>query len=171
VEPWLQAGKYTCALMSQIPSRNGWTIAEHAGDRAPDKTQRLLLAATLFAHELAGFDVHVPAGLGGDLLLPALAGVGGGVLCGGVCDRWRGACAGARSGWAVAGVIESFEEAGERADRFEQQSVEAGLLVGGVAGAELGDRAAVAGLGGELAEPGGDRGAHVGRRRGVVSRG
>ncbi|HEY7359589.1 MAG TPA: transposase, partial [Streptosporangiaceae bacterium] len=42
VEPWLQAGKYTCALMSQIPSRNGWTIAEHAGDRAPDKTQRLL---------------------------------------------------------------------------------------------------------------------------------
>jgi len=42
VEPWLQAGKYAAALMSQIPSRNGWTIAEHAGDRAPDKTQRLL---------------------------------------------------------------------------------------------------------------------------------
>jgi SRSO17 transposase len=42
VEPWLQAGKYAAALMSQIPRRNGWTIAEHAGDRAPDKTQRLL---------------------------------------------------------------------------------------------------------------------------------
>ena len=42
VEPWLQAGKYAAALMSQIPKRNGWTIAEHAGDRAPDKTQRLL---------------------------------------------------------------------------------------------------------------------------------
>jgi len=42
VEPWLQAGKYAGALMSQIPRRNGWTIAEHAGDRAPDKTQRLL---------------------------------------------------------------------------------------------------------------------------------
>jgi SRSO17 transposase len=42
VEPWLQAGKYACALMSQLPRRNGWTIAEHAGDRAPDKTQRLL---------------------------------------------------------------------------------------------------------------------------------
>jgi SRSO17 transposase len=41
-EPWLQAGKYAAALMSQIPKRNGWTIAEHAGDRAPDKTQRLL---------------------------------------------------------------------------------------------------------------------------------
>jgi SRSO17 transposase len=28
--------------MSQIPRRNGWTIAAHARDRAPDKTQRLL---------------------------------------------------------------------------------------------------------------------------------
>jgi SRSO17 transposase len=45
VEPWLQAGKYTAALMSQIPRRNGWTIAEYAGDRAPDKTQRLLSRA------------------------------------------------------------------------------------------------------------------------------
>jgi SRSO17 transposase len=42
VEPWLQAGKYAAALMSQIPRRNGWTIAEHVGDRSPDKTQRLL---------------------------------------------------------------------------------------------------------------------------------
>ena len=25
-----------------LPKRNGWTIAEHAGDRAPDRTQRLL---------------------------------------------------------------------------------------------------------------------------------
>ena len=31
--------------MSQIPERNGWTIAAHAGDRAPDKTQRLLSRA------------------------------------------------------------------------------------------------------------------------------
>ena len=42
VEPWLQAGKYAAALMSQITKRNGWTIAEHAGDRTPDRTQRLL---------------------------------------------------------------------------------------------------------------------------------
>jgi DDE superfamily endonuclease len=34
VEPCLQAGKYAAALMSQMPRRNGWTIAEHAGDRA-----------------------------------------------------------------------------------------------------------------------------------------
>jgi SRSO17 transposase len=45
VEPWLQAGKYAAVLMSQIPRRNGWTIAEQAGDRTPDKTQRLLSRA------------------------------------------------------------------------------------------------------------------------------
>ena len=44
-EPWLQAGKYTAAVMSQIPRRNGWTIAAHAGDRTPDRTQRLLSRA------------------------------------------------------------------------------------------------------------------------------
>jgi SRSO17 transposase len=43
--PWLQAGKYVDAVMSQIPRRNGWTIAQHAGDQAPDKTQRLLSRA------------------------------------------------------------------------------------------------------------------------------
>jgi hypothetical protein len=31
--------------MSQIPRRNGWTIAAQAGDRAPDRTQRLLSRA------------------------------------------------------------------------------------------------------------------------------
>ncbi len=40
--PWLQAGKYAAAVMSQIPRRNGWTIAAQAGDRAPDRIQRLL---------------------------------------------------------------------------------------------------------------------------------
>ena len=34
----------------------------------PKKSGKLLLAATLFAHDPAGFDVHVPAGLGGDVL-------------------------------------------------------------------------------------------------------
>src|SRR6185437_2322734 len=39
---WLQAGKYVAALMSDLPKRNGWTIAQFAGDRSPDRTQRLL---------------------------------------------------------------------------------------------------------------------------------
>ena len=41
-EPWLQAGKYVGALASDLPKRNGWTIAERSGDRTPDRTQRLL---------------------------------------------------------------------------------------------------------------------------------
>ncbi len=41
-EPWLQAGKYAAAVMSELPERNGWSIARHCRDRAPDKTQRLL---------------------------------------------------------------------------------------------------------------------------------
>jgi hypothetical protein len=28
--------------MSEMPERNGWSIARHDGDRTPDKTQRLL---------------------------------------------------------------------------------------------------------------------------------
>jgi SRSO17 transposase len=42
VEPFVQAGKYVRAVTSELPKRNGWTIAEHVGDRTPDRTQRLL---------------------------------------------------------------------------------------------------------------------------------
>jgi SRSO17 transposase len=38
----LQARKYIRAVMSELPKRNGWTVAEHVRDRTPDKTQRLL---------------------------------------------------------------------------------------------------------------------------------
>jgi SRSO17 transposase len=41
-EPWLQAGKYAAAVMSDLRRRNGWRIAERSGDRTPDRTQRLL---------------------------------------------------------------------------------------------------------------------------------
>ena len=43
---WQQAGKYVSALVSEMPKRNGWTIAEHAGDRTPDRMQRLLNRAS-----------------------------------------------------------------------------------------------------------------------------
>jgi hypothetical protein len=56
-------------------------------------------------------------------------------------------------------VIGCGEQAGERRDGFEQQRVDASLLIGGMAGAELGDGAVVFGVGGELAQAGGDRGA------------
>jgi SRSO17 transposase len=41
-QTWLQSGKYVSALASDLPSRNGWSVAEHAGDRTPDRSQRLL---------------------------------------------------------------------------------------------------------------------------------
>ena len=106
----------------------------------------MVLAATVFAHESAAFGVHVLAGAGVDVRRGCRAGVGSG-------------CA---------------EEAGERGDGFEEQGVSAGLLVGGAAGAELGDGAAVLGLGGELADPGGHGGVFEGgraARRGAASRG
>jgi hypothetical protein len=42
VKPFTQAGKYMSALMSDLPRKNGWTIAVHAGDLTPDPTRRLL---------------------------------------------------------------------------------------------------------------------------------
>jgi SRSO17 transposase len=45
-QTWLQAGKYVNALVSDLPSRNGWTVAEQAGDRSPAKAQRLLNRAS-----------------------------------------------------------------------------------------------------------------------------
>jgi SRSO17 transposase len=45
-QTWLQAGKYVNALVSDLPSRNGWTVAERAGDRSPAKAQRLLNRAS-----------------------------------------------------------------------------------------------------------------------------
>ena len=41
-EPWLQARKYVTALVSDLPKRNGWTIAQRVGDGEPQRTQRLL---------------------------------------------------------------------------------------------------------------------------------
>jgi SRSO17 transposase len=45
-QTWLQAGKYVNALVSDLPSPNGWTIAEQAGDRSPARVQRLLNRAS-----------------------------------------------------------------------------------------------------------------------------
>ncbi|WNV82943.1 hypothetical protein [Umezawaea sp. Da 62-37] len=42
IEPFLQARKYMRAVTSEMPKRNGWTVAEHVGDRTPNRTQRLL---------------------------------------------------------------------------------------------------------------------------------
>ena len=53
-EPWVQAGKYAAAVMSDLRRRNGWTIAERSGDRTPDRTQRLLNRAVWDAFAAMG---------------------------------------------------------------------------------------------------------------------
>ncbi len=42
IEPFLQARKYIRAVTSELPTRNGWTVAEYVRDRTPNRTQRLL---------------------------------------------------------------------------------------------------------------------------------
>ncbi len=44
-EPRLRAGSYVLGLASGLERKNGWTLAEYAGDRTPDGMQRLLNAA------------------------------------------------------------------------------------------------------------------------------
>ena len=45
--PWLQAGRYAAAVMSQIPGRSGRTIAAQIADRAPMAVVRRLAVAGL----------------------------------------------------------------------------------------------------------------------------
>ena len=45
-ETWQQAGSTCLRWSASCRERNGWTIAEHAGDRTPDRTQRLLNRAS-----------------------------------------------------------------------------------------------------------------------------
>jgi SRSO17 transposase len=42
VEPRWQARKYLTGLISDVPAKNCWALAEQAGDATPDKMQRLL---------------------------------------------------------------------------------------------------------------------------------
>ena len=44
-EPRLRAWSYLLGLVSGLERKNGWTLAEFAGDRTPDGMQRLLNAA------------------------------------------------------------------------------------------------------------------------------
>jgi hypothetical protein len=41
-KPFAQARKYLVGLISDVPCKNGWTLAEHGGDATPDRMQRLL---------------------------------------------------------------------------------------------------------------------------------
>ena len=51
VEPRRQARKYVTGLISDVPRKNCWALAEQAGDQTPDKMQRLLERAAWDASE------------------------------------------------------------------------------------------------------------------------
>jgi SRSO17 transposase len=51
VEPRRQARKYVTGLISDLPRKNCWVLAEQAGDATPDKMQRLLERAAWDASE------------------------------------------------------------------------------------------------------------------------
>jgi SRSO17 transposase len=68
VEPFAQAGKYVRGLMSDLPRKNCWTLAEYAGDATPDRMQRLL--------ERAVWDVTAAMGVVRDFAVEHLAGDG-----------------------------------------------------------------------------------------------
>lgn len=77
---WLHAGKYVDALASELSSRNGWSIAEQAGDRAPDRTQRLLGRASWDEGAAMGLVAQARRGRtgpGGAPVPPQAAGRGG----------------------------------------------------------------------------------------------
>jgi hypothetical protein len=42
VEPRRRARAFVCGLLADLPPKNCWTIAEHAGDVTPDGMQHLL---------------------------------------------------------------------------------------------------------------------------------
>ena len=62
IETFVQVRKYLAAVMSDLPERNGWSIARFAGDRTPDKTQRLLNHASWDASRSDGSGAQVRRG-------------------------------------------------------------------------------------------------------------
>jgi SRSO17 transposase len=52
VEPRRQARKYVAGLLSDLPGKNCWALAEQAGDSTPDRMQRLLERAAWDACEV-----------------------------------------------------------------------------------------------------------------------
>jgi hypothetical protein len=45
VEPQRRARAFVLGLLAELPRKNCWTIAEHAGDPSPEGTQHLLVCA------------------------------------------------------------------------------------------------------------------------------
>jgi SRSO17 transposase len=92
VEPRRHAKALVLELLADLPRKNCWTIAEHAGDHSPDGMQHLL-ARAVWDHDAVRDDIR-------DYVTKALgdpeAGAGGG--------RDRGSQEGCHHGWGATPV-------------------------------------------------------------------
>ena len=73
VEPRRQARLYVMGLLAPLERKNGWQLAEAAGDPAPDRMQRLLASARwdfrLVREDLRGYVAGHLGGPGGVLIV------------------------------------------------------------------------------------------------------
>ena len=94
VEPRLQARAYVRGLLAPLASKNGWTLAEAAGNRTPDKMQRLLNRASWDAggvrDDVRGYVVRHLGDAGGVLVVDETGFVKKGTRSAGVQRQYSG---------------------------------------------------------------------------------
>lgn len=81
VEPRREARKYITGLVSDLPRKNCWALAEHAGDDTPDRMQRLL--------ERASWDAFAAMGVVREFAVASLGDPGEAVLVIDLCRSWN----------------------------------------------------------------------------------
>jgi SRSO17 transposase len=94
VEPRRQARAYVGGLLAPLASKNGWTLAEAAGDKSPDRMQRLLNRAGWDADgtrdDVRGYVVRHLGDAGGVLVIDETGFVKKGTRSAGVQRQYSG---------------------------------------------------------------------------------
>jgi SRSO17 transposase len=94
VEPRLQARAYVRGLLAPLASKNGWTLAEAAGNKTPDKMQRLLNRASWDADgvrdDVRGYVARHLGDAGGVLIVDETGFVKKGLRSAGVQRQYSG---------------------------------------------------------------------------------
>jgi SRSO17 transposase len=94
VEPRLQARSYVRGLLAPLASKNSWTLAEAAGNKTPDKMQRLLNRASWDADglrdDVRGYVARHLGGAGGVLIVDETGFVKKGTRSAGVQRQYSG---------------------------------------------------------------------------------
>ncbi len=94
VEPRLQARAYVRGLLAPLASKNSWTLAEAAGNKTPDKMQRLLNRASWDADgvrdDVRGYVARHLGDAGGVLIVDETGFVKKGTMSAGVQRQYSG---------------------------------------------------------------------------------